>query len=301
MFDRIKLPEDLVDCRGTVLAPRGTVISPESIEEAADRAPHLARTSLAQTPLVEDARLALEAPVYGPLFSRDGAREKVERTLRAVLLPEPLVDELLAMRSELPGLYRHGLYTAAVGVRVLLTAVGTGRALSDLAAAALLHDLGMRQLPARILAHHDRLSVEQLQRIASHPLVGAYHLATVFGHHPAVTAARCHHWRCGQGYPGLGRPPARAIEVLSVASAFCALTQPRPYRSGAYDARGAVDVLVGETVIGRADANTVKLLVHALRGGVGDPRGVRFGTSRLGHGPLQNGHSPVEAPPRSPV
>ena len=52
---------------------------------------------------------------------------------------------------------------------------------------------------------------------------------------------------------------------------------------------------------GHADANTVKLLVHALRGGGGDPRGLRFGTSRDGHGPLENGHSPVAAPAKSPV
>ena len=42
------------------------------------------------------------------------------------------------------------------------------------------------------------------------------------------------------------RPPPRSMEVVSVASAFAALTQPRPFRSGAYDARGAADVLVAE-------------------------------------------------------
>ncbi len=299
MFDRLTLLEDLVDCRGEVLAPRGMVVSPEAIEEAGEHAPHLPRSKLSETALAADLELPFESRVYEPLFGRDGAREAVEGTLRSIDLPEPLVDELLAARREQPVLYRHALLTAAVGVRVLLTAVGQGRTLTDLAAAALLHDLGMRQLSPRLLAHHDRLSVEQVNRIAAHPLLGAYHLARLLGHHPAVAAARSHHWRCGQGYPGLAGPPARAIEVIAVASAFCALTQPRPYRSGAYDARGAVDVLVRETVTGHADANTVKLLVHALRGGTGDPRGVRFGTSRDGHGPSENGHAPVDAPQRS--
>jgi HD-GYP domain-containing protein (c-di-GMP phosphodiesterase class II) len=277
------------------------VVSPEAIEEAAEHAPPLARRRLSETGIAVDLDLPFANPVYEPLFGRRGAREAVEGALRSIALPEPLVDELLAARREQPLVYRHAVLTAAVGVRVLLTAVGPGRTLNDLAGAALLHDLGMRQVPVRLLSHHDRLSAEQVHRIAAHPLLGAYHLASVIGHHPAVAAARSHHWRCGQGYPGLSGPPPRAIEVIAVASAFCALTQPRPYRSGAFDARGAVDVLVRETVTGHADANTVKLLVHALRGGGGDARGVRFGTSRDGHGPAQNGHSPVEPPQRSQI
>jgi hypothetical protein len=301
VFDRLTLPEDLVDCRGKVLAPRGLVVSPEAIEEAAEAAPPLPRWRLAETPLAGGLGAPLELPAYQPLFGRQEARDVVERTLLSIELPEALVDELLSMRGEQPALYLHAVLTAAVSVRVLRAAVGSGRTLSELAAAALLHDLGMRQLSGRLLAHRDRLSLEQVHRIASHPLLGAYHLARVLGHHPAVAAARCHHWRCGQGYPGLAAAPPRSIEVLAVASAFCALTQPRPYRSGAFDARGAVDVLVRESITGHADANTVKLLVHALRGGGGDPRGLRFGTSRDGHGPMVNGHSPVEAPARSQV
>jgi HD-GYP domain-containing protein (c-di-GMP phosphodiesterase class II) len=89
--------------------------------------------------------------------------------------------------------------------------------------------------------------------------------------------------------------------VIAVASAFAALTQPRPYRSAAYDARGATDVLVAETITGHADANTVKLLVHALRGRDGDPRAIRFGVSREGHQPEINRYTPVEPPARSLV
>jgi len=52
---------------------------------------------------------------------------------------------------------------------------------------------------------------------------------------------------------------------------------------------------------GFADANTVKLLVHALRGGRGDPRSVRFGRERTGHGPEVNLYRHVAAPSRSTV
>lgn len=301
MFDRLTLPDDLVDCGGTVLAPRGFVVSPEAIAEAADAAPAAPRRALGSTPLAGDVGAAFELPAYRPLFGRQGAREAVEQTLRAVELPIPLLDELAALRDEEPAVYLHGVLTAAVSVRVLRAAVGSGRTLAELAAAALLHDLGMRHVPARLIAHRDRLTPEQSRRIAGHPLLGAYHLARLLGHHPAVAAARCHHWRCGQGYPALSGPPPRGVEVVAVASAFCALTQPRPYRSSPFDARGAVDVLVRESITGHADGTTVKLLVHALRGGDGDPRRLRFATTRDGHAPIVNGHVPVEAPARSSV
>lgn len=300
MFDRLTLVEDLVDCRGEVLGRKTLVVSPEAIAEAGQRAPALPRRPLGETRLAGDVRAALDAPAYAPLFERAGARSAVEEVLQAAALPEVLVEELEALKRELPTIHQHAFATAAVAVRMLLTAVGRARVLPALAAAALLHDLGMRHLPRRLHARSGGpLAARDAHRIAAHPLLGAYHLAVVLGAHPAVAAARSHHWRCGQGYPGLGAPPSRAIEVIAVASAFAALTHPRPYRSSAYDARGAADVLVTEVVAQHADGNTVKLLVHALRGGGGDPREVRFGVPREGHAPEENRYAPVAPPARS--
>lgn len=301
MFDRLTLATDLLDCRGAVLRPRGFVVSPEAIAEAAQHAPALPRRRLEETALRGDVCEPLDAPAYAALFRRDGARDVVARVIRSAALPDPLHDELLAIRRDAPALHRHAFATAAVAVRMLLTAVGEARALPDLASAALLHDLGMRHVPPGVAVTGDPLERHEVDRIAAHPLLGAIHLALVLGSHPAVAAARSHHWRCGQGYPGLAGPPSRSIEVIAVASAFSALTQPRPYRSAAYDARGATDVLVEEAVSKQCDGNTVKLLVHALRGGGGDPRTVRFGIPRDGHGPEQNRHSPVVPPARSLV
>jgi hypothetical protein len=301
MFDRLILSEELIDCRGDVVAARGAVLSDEAIAEAARRAPPLPLQPVEETPLAADVEVPLEEPAYRHLFAGAGVRDEVRRAMLAVRLPEVLFDELLAVRRVGSALYAHAFATAAVAVRMLLCAVGGARGIPDLAAAGLLHDLGMRHLPARLLRQRERLVRDDAARIAEHPLLGAYHLATVLGPHPAVAAAQSHHWRCGQGYPALGRPPSRSIEVISVASTFAALTQARPFRQHPYDARGASDVLAAEAVAGHADANTVKLLVHALRGGRGDPRTIRFGRERAGHGPDANHYVHVSAPARSPV
>jgi len=299
MFDRLSLPEDLVDCRGAVIARRGFVVSPEAIDDAAAVAVPEARQALAGTPLAADVAEPLSDPTYTHLFQGDGVRDAVERVLLGVRLPPVLFEELLAARRAGSPLHRHAFATATVAVRMLLSALGEAKGLSDLGAAALLHDVGMRHLPSRLLRNEERLSRSDGERIAAHPLVGAYHLATVLGRHPAVIAARSHHWRCGQGYPVLAKGPPRSIEVISVASAFAALTQPRSYRSGAYDARGGCDVLVEEAARSRADGSSVKLLVHALRGGRGDPRNIRFGHERDGHAPERNGYQQPSAPQRN--
>ncbi|HET7824325.1 MAG TPA: HD domain-containing phosphohydrolase [Anaeromyxobacter sp.] len=301
MFDRLILTEELADCRGDLVAARGTVLSPESIAEAAARAPRITRRPLAETPLAADVDVPLGEERYRFLFQPAAVRDAVRRLLLATALPDALFAELLALRRAGSPIHGHAFATAAIAVRMLLGVVGEARGVPELAGAALLHDIGMRHVPPYLAHLRDKLGRDEAERVAAHPLLGAYHLARTLGPHPAVQAALGHHWRCGQGYPSLVSTPSRSMEVVSVASAFAALTQPRPYRSAAYDARGAADVLVQEAMSQQADANTVKLLVHALRGGAGDPRQIRFGREREGHAPDVNRHAPIAAPSRSPV
>jgi HD-GYP domain-containing protein (c-di-GMP phosphodiesterase class II) len=300
MFDRLILTEELVDCRGEQLAARGVVLSLEAIAEVGRRARPVEWRTLEETPLAADVDVPLAESCYRHLFA-GAIRDEVRAALLAIRLPQVLFDELLAIRRSGSPIHAHAFATAAVAVRMLLCVVGGARGVPDLAAAALLHDIGMRHMPARLLRQRERLAHDDALRIAAHPLIGAYHLSSVLGAHPAVAAAEAHHWRCGQGYPALGGPPSRSVEVISVASAFAALTQSRPFRQHPYDARGASDVLAAEAMRRHADANTVKLLVHALRGGRGDPRSVRFGRERAGHGPDVNRYVHVSAPSRSPV
>jgi hypothetical protein len=301
VFDRLALLDDLVDARGVVLAPRGFVLSPESIAEAAQRAQVLPRRALDATPLAGDLELPLGDAPLASLFRGREVRADVLRMLRAVQLPDALVDELVAARAAREGFWRHALATAAVATRMLVAAVGPAKGVPDLAAAALLHDLGMLHLPPQLVERPQALAGEESVRLAAHPLTGAYQLARALGSHPAVAAARTHHWRCGQGYPGLATPPPRSVEVIAIASAFAALVAPRPFRSGPYTARGAADVLVAEALRGQADRNTVKLLVHALRGGEEDFKSMRLGHERDGHAPEVNRHAHVTTPAKSYV
>jgi len=297
MLDRVVLTRDLADSHGTVLARRGFLISPAVVQEAAQRAPSLPRVPVAETAMAEDLRLPLTDPQYRHLFRSQAIEAAVKRALIAVRVPQALVDELLSLKASDPARYRHALTTAAVTARLLIAAVGDAPALPEMVAAGLLHDVGMRHVSFHLLRNSDELDPLEVNDVAAHPLIGAWFLAGVLGNHPAVEAALAHHWRNGHGYPNLSRPPMRAVEVVGVASAFSALTQVRPFRPEPYDARGAVDVIVPEANTGQRDVDTVRLLVHALRGASGEVRGVRFARARLGHAPSVNRHTPI-APAR---
>jgi HD-GYP domain-containing protein (c-di-GMP phosphodiesterase class II) len=213
----------------------------------------------------------------------------------------PLVEEMAAAKLSDPIRYRHALSAAAITARMILAAAGTARASPQIAAAALLHDLGMRHVSPRVTRAPDSLRGEDTMEVVQHPLLGAFQLARLLGDHPAVEAALAHHWRDGQGYPDLTVAPSPSTDVVAVASAFAALTQGRAYRSEPFDARGAADVLVGEAASGHADPFAVKLLVHALRGGEGSVGAVRFARSRQGVSPAVNRHTRITSPARRTV
>jgi HD-GYP domain-containing protein (c-di-GMP phosphodiesterase class II) len=300
MFDRVVLPRDIVDASGAVLAKRGLVISVDAVEEAARQAQAFPRRALSETPIAEDLHLPLADPPYRHIFRGPGVQAAVARALLAARLPQPLFEELAALKLSDPSRYRHALTTGALTARMLIAAVGDAPALPDLAAAGLLHDVGMRHLPLHLSRNGDRLDSREVMDVAAHPILGAWHLARLLGAHPAVDAALSHHWRNSHGYPTLLRPPSRAVQVVSVASSFAALTQARAFRSEPFDARGATDVLISEASRSRADVNTVRLLVHALRGARGEVGQVHFGRERLGHAPVVNRYTAI-APLRSAV
>jgi hypothetical protein len=298
MLTRVTLVRDLVDCRDRVLARRGDVLSQAAVAGAAASAHPGPGRPLSASVVVEDLREPFGDPVYKHLFRQAEVQSTLGRILLSAELPEELHQELGVLREVDWARYRHGIVTALVATRMLLAAVGDARALPGLAAAALLHDLGMRHVKPD--PGGAPLSPAEVLEVAAHPLLGGFHLASVLGPHPAVDAAVAHHWRCGKGYPQLSSAPPRSVEVIAVASAFAALTQPRSFRSAAFDARGATDVLVGDAAAGEADVESVQLLVHVLRGAQGAMHEVVFGRERVGGAPEDNRYTPIaRAVPRS--
>ena len=121
--------------------------------------------------------------------------------------------------------------------------------------AAPLCDLGNLAIPTHILQKQGTLTNEEQAIMHRHTTIGARILRDVgaIGNdngfiRMAVEIANYHHenWD-GSGYPEGKRGEAIPLsaQIVSVVSAFCALTEKRTYR-GAYDLQGALDVMETE-------------------------------------------------------
>jgi hypothetical protein len=98
----------------------------------------------------------------------------------------------------------------------------------------LLHDVGMLEMPERILYKPCPLTPAEQDVVGTHTLRSAQLLEQAEALAPSASVALQHHERWdGKGYPRAlaGDQILAAARILSVADAYAAMTTPRPYRS----------------------------------------------------------------------
>lgn len=119
-------------------------------------------------------------------------------------------------------------------------AISLGRSLnlsedniSALKIAALLHNIGRLGIPQHILHKTEGLTLEEQEKIRTHPVLSSRIIATIPFPWDVVSLVRHHaeHWN-GEGYPdGLkGEEIPIGARILAVANSYSALMHPRPYR-----------------------------------------------------------------------
>lgn len=130
---------------------------------------------------------------------------------------------LSSLRSHTDHLYRHAINTCLYAL-FLARALGIeGGALHDLAIGALLHDIGLLEVPTELLGRRGRLSAEERQRLERHCERGATKLAGMSGVPSlAVLVAYEHHlhWNGQGGFPEPGRRPGLASQITAVADGW---------------------------------------------------------------------------------
>jgi HD-GYP domain-containing protein (c-di-GMP phosphodiesterase class II) len=145
------------------------------------------------------------------------------------------VEALFSSASAGDLLFRsHALRVAALSVRIG-AALGLGPPeLETLERAAKLHDVGKLAVPRSILAKPGPLDDEEWATMRRHPAEGARLLAPYVPSADLLAIIRSHHERWdGAGYPeGLsGKQIPLGARIVAVVDAFCAMIEPRPYRS----------------------------------------------------------------------
>ena len=145
----------------------------------------------------------------------------------------------LAMAIDAKDQYTHGHVNRVQQLVMMIAAKlhweeGREEDVEGLRAAALLHDIGKLAIPEYILNKPSGLTKWEIQKMQTHPEVGAEILKTVPFPYEVVPYVRHHHEKWdGTGYPdGLqGEDIPLGARILSVADCYDALRSDRPYRA----------------------------------------------------------------------
>lgn len=168
------------------------------------------------------------------LLETDAVRGAVGEILTQVELSKDILLGLTHLQS-----YDNYLFSHSVNVCVLALIIGEGLGLTSsdlkvLGEAALLHDLGMLNVPVEIWGQQRALTEEEITQMRRHPNCGRDMLSHVEGLLPCVVdVAYQHHERYdGSGYPeGLaGSEISRFARIVTVADVYDACISPRPHR-----------------------------------------------------------------------
>jgi HD-GYP domain-containing protein (c-di-GMP phosphodiesterase class II) len=172
-----------------------------------------------------------------------GAEEAIETEVVRSAVGE-IMNQIELGKDVLLGLthlqsYDNYVFSHSVNVCVLSLIIGEGLNLStddlkEIGEAALMHDLGMLNVPAGIWSHQRSLAQEELLEIRKHPIYGRDLLQNIKDFSPRVAnTAYQHHERCdGSGYPqGIqGVEIDRFARIIAIADVYDACISPRPHR-----------------------------------------------------------------------
>lgn len=159
--------------------------------------------------------------------------ELVEHLSDRVLGDDSALGQILSIKR-----YENHTFAHSVNVTALALLLGERLGLDEatteaLGEAALLHDIGKRNVPREILQKPGALNKREWRVMRRHPVYGANILARARGLAATTPTVALEHHRhvSGRGYPDLGdQLPHRLSQILSVVDTYEALTGARPYR-----------------------------------------------------------------------
>ncbi|MEQ8317327.1 MAG: HD domain-containing protein [Phycisphaerales bacterium] len=166
----------------------------------------------------------------------DDVAQLAARMSAAMLANSDAMVPLVTLKSHDEYTYVHAINVGLIASALAQATGLSGDTLHQITEAALLHDVGKRLTPIRLLGKPGKLSNAERTEMQKHPSSGAALLAGVRGVNDlAVVAAYEHHMRIdGKGYPHArgDRTPSLCSQLIQIADVFDALRSDRPYRAG---------------------------------------------------------------------
>lgn len=175
-----------------------------------------------------------------PRFRLLAGGHGVERLLNAFYampMNEALVFKLTVAREQRPDIFEHSIQIALIALFLAIKSRLPERELANVAAAGMLHDIGVLHIDPALLEPGHRLDADELRHVYAHPMTAYLILQTFPLFHPEIsTAVFEHHERLdGSGYPrGLkSEEIGRLGQILMLAEAVTTLFEKSWHAHGA--------------------------------------------------------------------
>jgi len=194
--------------------------------------------------------------------------DKAEKYFTRVFQKREMPEEIPEVRLSFKSLMYESLHSRKVFEVATRIASQMGISLKEkraLQISAALHDVGMMDIPDRILLKSDALTTSELVEIKLHASRGTELLRSLGISHEIISNVEAHHERYdGKGYPrGLsGEQIPLGARIIAVADMYDALTSERPYRRALTSAEALEGLQKGAGI--RFDPAVVEALRQAL-------------------------------------
>jgi len=269
LIPTLQFPVHTLD--GRQLLPAGTRLDEAVMQEIAansqaKRVPF--QSLLGYRQIHGDLKIFLTTPPYHVIFGATGQQNFVWEQMLQVNIPVPCLKTLDYFRQYDFCTYRHILMVFALTTLLARDLAADCRDWLYGSFAGPTHDIGKICVPLEILLKTTPLTRLERRQLEHHSLAGYVLLSHYLGNHNhfAARVARDHHERKnGSGYPRGIRDIDPMIEIIMVCDIYDALVSERPYRSGGYDNRTALEEITRLAKKGEISWNLVKALIARNR------------------------------------
>ena len=234
-----------------VLFPKKTLLTKETLDAVIySHRTHSYRTSplLLYGSVKQDCLDFLSTPPFATIFSDQREVNDLLNLLETVRFPIPVLQSLDYFKTHDFYTYAHVLMVFALSTLLAKDILPDYRERIRLSATGPTHDMGKVCVPLHILKKTTPLTKKERGFLEHHTAAGYVLLSYYYkdNQHLACKVALDHHERRDRsGYPRGILLEDPMVEIIAACDVYDALIMPRPYRSGAYDNRTALEEITG--------------------------------------------------------
>lgn len=230
-----------------LLFPPGALLTKETLGAIIDsHRTHSYQTSplLSYGPVKQDCLNFLSAPPYLTIFSDQKQIDDLLNLLETIHFPIPILQSLDYFKEHDYYTYTHVLTVFALATLLAMDLLPDYQERIRLSSTGPTHDTGKVCVPLHILKKTTPLTKTERGFLEHHTAAGYVLLSYYYKdtQHLACKVALDHHERKDRsGYPRGILLEDPMVEIIAACDVYDALIMPRPYRSGAYDNRTALE------------------------------------------------------------